>query len=351
MSSSIKDRVDEEEKPASHTNFWARATRVFTRSSASWIFVVLIILVAVFAVATPPGTFFAFQNLLYVLSDSAALLILAAGATIVIISDGLDLSAGSVMTFAAVSGNIVMANMSQQGTTTVWPAIIVGTLVALVAGAAWGALNGVLIAYAKLPPFIVTLGSLGAALGAARLLSGGTTASGAPAELQNNIGLTSVWGIPTPFIIAAVVVALLGFMLSYSRFGERIYVTGSSSEAAVRAGLGVKNIQVRVYLLSGLLAGLAGVLDLARFSVATVATGHTTELIAAVAAAVIGGASLYGGVGSMVGTVIGVFIPVVLASGFLIMGIERFWQDVAVGIVLIAAVAFDQWRRGREMRL
>jgi ribose transport system permease protein len=210
--------------------------------------------------------------------------------------------------------------------------------------------NGWLIAFVRLPPFVVTLGSLGAALGAARLLSGGSNVSGTPPELQEQVGLATVFGIPVPFIVAVGLVLVCGFLLSRTRWGERTYLIGSNEAAASRGGIPVARHTLSLYVLSGLLAACAGALELSRFGVASVSTGHTTELIAALAAVVIGGASLTGGVGTISGSVVGVLIPVVLANGLLIGGVERFWQDVVVGIILVAAVWFDQWRSARDTR-
>ena len=157
-------------------------------------------------------------------------------------------------------------------------------------------------------------------------------------------------GVPVPFLIAAVLVVACGFLLARTRCGEHNYLIGSNEEAARRGGIAIRRHLFLLYVLSGALAGCAGLLEVARFAVASVSTGHTTELIAALAAVVIGGASLTGGVGIMSATVVGVFIPVVLANGLLIGGVERFWQDVVVGVILVAAVWFDQWRRAQEAR-
>src|SRR5262249_27874558 len=133
-------------------------------------------------------------------------------------------------------------------------------------------------------------------------------------------------------------------------FGERTYLAGSNAEAARRAGIRVGFLQLRLYLLSGALAGTAGIVDFARFNTVDITTGHTQTLIASIAAVIIGGASLLGGVGTMAGTVVAVFIPVVLNNGLIIRGTQPFWQDIAVGVILVAAVAFDQWRRSAASR-
>jgi ribose transport system permease protein len=316
------------------------------RSSVFWILLVLLVELVTFSLILPSGTFLSTFNAQTIAADAAVLLILAAGATMVIIAGGLDLSIGSVMALAAVVAALVMKDVGGSEAT----AIIVGVGAGMGVAIGWGCVNGLLVAVVNVPPFIVTLGSLGAALGVARLLSNGTTVGGTPPAFAGDIGQAQVLGVPVPFLIGCAAMALVGIVLHQTRFGEHTYLIGSNDEAARRGGVHVKRHLVVLYVLSGALAGLAGIVDLARFDNASVSTGHVTELIAAIAAVVIGGASLFGGVGVMAGTAIGVFIPVVLANGLLIGGVERFWQDILIGIILVAAVAFDQWRRAQELK-
>jgi ribose transport system permease protein len=318
--------------------------RAVARSSFFWILTVLIALTITFSIITPSGTFLSFFNLQSILADASVLLILAAAATLVIVSGGLDLSIGSVLTFSAVVGVLVMKEI---GLDAGWGSILLGAAAAVGAGVAWGLLNGALIAYARLSPFVVTLGALGAALGAARLLVEGRSPSGTPPEFQDTVGLGEVVGLPVTFVIGGTVILWMGIVLAKTRFGEHVYLIGSNEEAARRGGIAVTRHKLVIYAISGGLAGVAGVVDVSRFDTASVATGHTLELIAAIAAVIIGGASLAGGVGSMAGTAVGVFIPVVLSNGFVILGVQRFWQDFVVGFILIAAVWFDQRRKER----
>jgi len=327
-----------------------RLVRAAPSSGVFWIFIVLVALIAAFAAILPADTFISTFNAQTVAGDASVILILAAGATLVIISGGLDLSIGSVMTFSAVASALVMKDIVTDAGDHQLVGALVGLGVGIASGVAWGAINGALIAFARLPPFVVTLGSLGAALGAARLLSGGANVSGAPPEVQERVGLATVAGVPVPFLIAVALVLVCGLLLARTRYGEHNYLIGSNEEAARRGGISIPRHLFLLYVVSGALSGCAGLIEVARFAVASVSTGHTTELIAALAAVVIGGASLTGGVGIMSGTVVGVFIPVVLANGLLIGGVERFWQDVVVGVILVAAVWFDQWRRAKEAR-
>jgi ribose transport system permease protein len=323
-----------------------RTLQTAVRSSAFWILLVLVVEIVGFAIVLPSGTFLSSFNAQTIAADAAVLLILASGATLVIITGGLDLSIGSVMALAAVVGANTMKDVGGSEATAILAGVGAGMAVAI----AWGCVNGILIAIVNVPPFIVTLGSLGAALGVARLLSEDTAVSGTPAAYSGDIGQGTWLGLPVPFVIGAVVMLIVGIVLHQTRFGEHTYLIGSNDEAARRGGIHVKRHLIALYTLSGALAGLAGLVDLARFDNASVSTGHVTELIAAIAAVVIGGASLFGGVGIMAGTAIGVFIPVVLANGLLIDGIERYWQDIIIGVILVAAVAFDQWRRVQELK-
>lgn len=309
-----------------------------------WITVALFAEIAVFAAWLPSGTFLSLFNIQTILGDLSVVLMMATAATLVILTGGIDLSLGSVLTLAGVCNARLMSAIapSSEGL-----AVVAGTLGGLGVGVICGSFNGYLIAYRKIPAFVVTLGMLSVALGIARLASGGVGISGAPAAVRV-IGQGYILGVPIAFLIALALVLFFSFIAEKTRFGEHTYFIGSSPEASTRGGINVPFHTMLIYIIASTLAGAAGVVDFARFEVASVSTGHTTELIAAIAAVVIGGGSLFGGVGSLRGTAVGVFIPVFLANGLLIGGIERFWQDVITGFILILAVGFDQWRRQAE---
>jgi ribose transport system permease protein len=317
--------------------------RTASQQTGFWILLVLLALIAIFAVVTPPGTFFTLFNLRTLLADSSLLLIIGAGALIAIVSGGIDLSAGSMM---ALGGAVGYLTMHSFGDDAGWFGICVGIAAGVGAAAAWGTLNGILIAYFNIPAFVVTLGSLGAALGVARLLlRGGAFATVGPPSFQKTLGVSTVLGVPTPFLIAIVVTIVVGVALAVTRFGEHVYLTGANEEGARRAGISIRRTHLLVYVLSGTLAGIAGMVNFARFNSVDIATGHTQALIGAIAAVIIGGASLTGGVGTMVGTVVAVCIPVVLNNGLIISGAPSFWQEIVVGAILVGAVGFDQRRR------
>jgi ribose transport system permease protein len=230
-----------------------------------------------------------------------------------------------------------------------WGAIAAGLVAGVVAGTAWGVLNGVLVTKARVPPLIVTLGTLGMALGSALLITGGIDVRGVPLRLTTTIGIGQLSGVPYVVIIAAAVTAVGAVTLSMTRFGRYTYAIGSNAEAARRAGINVDRHLIKVYALSGFLAGMAGMVSLARFSTTTIG-GHSTDNLAAIAAVVLGGTSLFGGIGTVLGTVVGVFIPAILQNGFVILGVQPFWQQVAVGAVLIIAVYIDQLKRRAQER-
>ncbi|CAN5453149.1 ABC transporter permease [soil metagenome] len=324
----------------------SRARRLrFLTDSTALIFLVLLALVAVFALLRPDA-FASVNNVRNIFIGAATLLVIAVGMTFVIVSAGIDLSVGSVLVFSSVISIKVMTALGNQG----WLVAIAGVAAGMAAGLAWGLLNGALIAKARIPALIVTLGTLGAALGLAQIITGGVNLRGVPVELTEALGFGRVAGIPWLVVVAAVVTAIGIVVLRFTRFGRYTYAVGSNPEAARRAGVKVERHLIKVYALTGMLSGLAGVMSLARFSSTNIG-GHLTDNLQAIAAVVIGGTSLFGGIGTVFGTVVGVFIPSVLQNGFVILRVQPFWQEVAVGVVLIAAVYIDQIKRRARERL
>lgn len=314
--------------------------RRFLAGSSTQIGLVLLGLIVVFSVLYP-DQFTSAANIRNIATDAAVLLVIATGMTYVIITAGIDLSVGGVLVFAGVVGAKAMNGVGGNG----WGVLILGLVVCLAAGFAWGALNGFLVAVAKIPALIVTLGTLGMSLGGALLITGGVDERSVPYKLVGDIGTGRFADqVPWLVIIAVVVAVVAGVILALTRFGRYTYAIGSNEEAVRRSGVSVNWHLIKVYAICGLLAGLAGYLSLARFGTTTVG-GHDTDNLNAIAAVVIGGTSLFGGVGTITGTTFGVFIPVVLLNGFVIAGVQPFWQQVAVGAVLIAAVYLDQLRR------
>ena len=342
MNTSQQESLPEDGPPASTLKLIA--SRAFTSQSA-WIALTLLAIVIVFS-ALQFQEFVSAENARNVFIDASILMVMAVGATFVIITAGIDLSVGSVLVFASVVAAKLMESVGGNG----WGAVLIGLVGALVAGAAWGALNGFLVAKAHVPSLIVTLGTLGMALGAALLLTNGFDLSVLPATLTNDIGDGRLFGqIPYLVIIAFAVALAGGIVLHKTRFGRHTYAIGSNVEAPRRAGINVDRHLITVYAFAGLLSGLAGFLSLALFA-GTSVSGHAFDNLQVITAVVLGGTSLFGGVGAMAGTAVGVFIPTVLNNGLVIVGVQPFWQQVAVGSILLVVVYLDQLRRRSQAR-
>jgi ribose transport system permease protein len=317
-----------------------------------WIALILVGLVAVFG-STAPG-FLTVSNLTNIVLNASEMLILASGMTFLLIAGVIDLSISSIVVFASVVGAEVMVNLAgtpQQIALLQYPglapALTLGIAACIGSGLVLGLVNGLLIVGLKIPPFIATLGTLGIVLGLAQVLTGGLNVANVPVPLQDNFGIGSAFGIvPWPIIVAAVVVAVMWIVLSRTRFGLRTYAIGANPEAARRAGIPVERHIVLLFALMGTLCSIAAVIDVARFDTATVLP-NSNLLLGAIAAVVIGGTSLYGGRGRMSGTIVGALIPTVLLNGYVILGIQPYWQNVSVGAVLILAVFIDLARRSR----
>lgn len=314
--------------------------RRLPRHQTFQIVAVLLIITAIFS-AIASHSFFTLFNLRNIAINTSTFAILGIGMTFVIITAGIDLSVGSLLIFSSVITSKVVIGMGGKG----WATTIVGTLAGVIIAALWGALNGWLISIAKVPPFIVTLGSLTSALGVSQIITGGIDLRGATPELVNNIGFGNIYGqIPALVVIALIFVILGGILLHKTKFGLMTYAVGSNAEACRRVGINVNRQLILVYSLMGFTAGIAGILSLAEYQQTTIA-GQSQTALTVVAGVVIGGTSLFGGYGTIFGTMIGLLIPIVLQTGFIIIGVVPFWQNVVVGIFLVAAVYVDNARR------
>jgi ribose transport system permease protein len=309
-----------------------------------WILGVLVVIVAAFSVAAGEK-FLSASNFSLISQNIAVWAVLGVGMTFVIITSGIDLSVGSVLVFSSVIAAKLMQAVGGDG----WSTALVGIIGALVSGIAWGTLNGFLIAKAKIPPLIVTLGALSVALGLAQVITGGIDIRSVPESMTDFNTYIKIVGIPALPFVALITVIIGGIVLHKTRFGRYTYAVGSNELGARRVGINVDRHLIMVYALSGSMAGLGAVLALAQFGTTTIA-GQSLTNLNVIAAVVIGGTSIFGGEGSIFGTVVGLFIPAVLQAGFVIVGVEAFWQGVAVGSVLVAAVFIDQSRRAAALR-
>ena len=299
---------------------------------------VLMILCIGFGIMT--DGFFTVQNLSIVTQQASINIVLAAGMTFVILTGGIDLSVGSVLSAAAVAA-LIASNIPGWGG--------LGVPAALLVGLGFGLINGALVAFLRLPPFIVTLGALTAVRGIARLMGNDTTIFN-PKLPFAFIGNGSILGVPWLVVIALAVVAGSWFILRRTVLGMRIYSVGGNPEAARLAGINVQAIELFVYATSGLLAGLGALMSAARLYAANgLQLGQSYELDA-IAAVILGGTSFVGGVGSIVGTLVGALIIAVLSNGLVLLGVSDIWQYIIKGLVIIGAVTLDRYRRRESAR-
>lgn len=310
------------------------------RLAQFWTLGVLVILIAAFGIAAPE--FISQAAWLATSVAATTVLLLAIGQTFVISTGGIDLSVGSVLSVSGMTGGYVMNQQVAEGSTG-WSVIVLGLACAIGTGLFAGLINGLVITRMNVSPLIATLGMLGAAGGVANLIGEGRQISGLPADLSA-IGFTNVAGwLPVPVLVALVVTIVGWYVLAKTRFGRRTLAIGSNSESVGRAGINVNNHLVRVYVLSGFFAAIAGFLVMSRLSAASPTAGTSSELMS-IAAVVIGGSSLFGGRSSIVGTLIGTFVIAVMQTGLIVAGVDPFWQVIAVGTILVLAVWADQQR-------
>lgn len=294
----------------------------------------LIILCIALFIATP--VFLTVPNIINIGIQAAVVAIMAFGMTFVIVTSGIDLSVGSVAALSAMVSAWMFSNVGLPG----WLTLIIGLLIGLLAGAA----SGLAIAYGKLPAFIATLAMMSVARGLTLVISGGTpvATSGAVNHLGADLG-----PIPVPVIMLALAGMVCWFILSRTVLGRSLYAIGGNEEAARLSGIPVRRILVAVYALAGLFAGLAGLVLAGRLSSAQPQAGLGYELDA-IAAVVIGGASLSGGSGKASGTFIGAVLLAVIRNGLNILNVSSFWQQVVIGCVIALAVGFDVFRSKKE---
>lgn len=287
----------------------------------------LILLCIALFIATPH--FLTVPNLINIGIQAATVAILAFGMTFVIVTAGIDLSVGSVAALGAMVSAYFFVDAGLPG----WLTLIAGLAMGLIAGA----ISGLAVAYGKLPAFIATLAMMSIARGVTLVISQGSPQPTAPAV--NWLGSTVV-GIPIPILMMALAGLLCWFILSRTVLGRSMYAIGGNMEAARLSGLPVKKILVSVYALSGLFAGLAGLVMAGRLASAQPQAGVGYELDA-IAAVVIGGASLAGGSGKATGTLVGAILLAVIRNGLNILNVSSFWQQIVIGCVIALAVGFD----------
>lgn len=317
----------------------SRATaglRSLFRNQGITMLLILVVMWVVLAFLSP--YFFTVDNLFEITLQTAVIAIIAVGETLVIISGGIDLSVGSVFACAAVVGGLVFTSTGN---------LLLALATTLGVGALLGLTNGLLISKVRVPPFIATLGMMGIARGLALIISSGIPIYG----LDDNfkfIGQGKFFDvIPVPTVIVLVVYAVAYGVMNYTRFGRFVYAIGSNAEAARLSGINVPLVIIGIYTISGLMSGLASTIEAGRLATIQPAGGNGYELLA-IGAVLIGGASTFGGEGSILATLIGALLVTTIRNGLNILGVNAFWQYVVNGVVIIAAVAIDQYRRRRS---
>jgi ribose transport system permease protein len=293
----------------------------------------LLLIVIVLTLLSPH--FLSWQNLINVLRQASIQFLLAAGLTLCVVAGGIDLSVGAVLGLSACVAAAVIVGGSP------W----LGVLAALAVGTACGLANGVIVAYLRIPAFIATYGMLWIAHGLAYVFMRGEVIHGFPPAFRV-IGAGYVGAVPTPILVMLAVLALLHVMLYRTRLGRALYAIGGNPAAARLSGMPVRRHLVTVYTLSGLLAAFAGLVVIARVNAADSGTGEDL-LLASIAAVVLGGSSLFGGQGGVVGTAVGSVILALVLNGMNLLDVKTFWQAFVLGAIVILSVLTDQLASGR----
>lgn len=317
-------------------------------------FFALIAIILIFSFLSQ--NYFSLPNFLIMTSQVAVFGLLAIGMLLVILSGGIDLSVGSTLALCGVFAGYLMQGVELEAFGVilylpVW-AVVVCTLAM---GAFVGIVNGVLVAYFKVPAFVATLGSLYVARGVALLMTNGLTfnnLSGNPEHGNTGfewLGFYRLWGIPISIFVLAAVAIAAHLLLSRTAFGRWLYSVGGNAKAAELSGVPVKNVLIWVYVLSGLCAAVAGLVLSSQLTSAGPTAGTTYELTA-IAAVVVGGASLMGGRGTVQGTLLGAFVIVFLGAGLVIVGVSSYWQTVFTGSVIVLAVMLNSIQYGGRGR-
>jgi ribose transport system permease protein len=315
---------------------WTRVLEVVLDNPALFMAGILLAMWAVLSRLSP--FFFSLDNLLEITIQAAVIAMIAVGQTFVILSGGIDLSVGAVLAATAVVASLAMdAGYGLAG----------GIAAGLLCGAVFGAANGIVVGKLGIPPFIATLGMMGIARGSALIVTGGIPVFNLAPGFEL-LGQGRVGGVlPVPTLTTFVSYVLGYLILSRTRLGRYTYSIGSSLQATVFSGVNVPRYLILIYTVSGLTTAIAGLTEASRIGSGQPAGGSGYELDS-IAAVVIGGTSLFGGEGNLFASLVGALIIATLRNGLNVLGVYAFWQQVAIGAILIAAVYLDRWRRRRR---
>lgn len=307
-------------------------------ATPAWTRLLALVLLCVVVAITAP-VFLRTQNIVNMIRQASLLLIMAIGMTTVVLTGGIDLSMGSVLTLSSVVGATVLKIEGLP----VWVGIAAG----LAVGLACGVVNGMMVAWIKLPPFIATYGMMWIAQGLAFIVLQGNIITGLPKEFLF-FGGGDLFAVPTPILLMLGILTLVHILLNETVWGAHVYAVGGNIEAARRAGIDVAGTLVRAYAVSGLLAAFAGLIFVARLNAAEAGTGEPL-LLQVVAMVCIGGVSLFGGEGSVLGSILGALIVTVIGNAMNLWGVSTNWQPLVIGGLIIIAVLVDvstrRWRK------
>lgn len=312
---------------------WPRIKAFALRYS---MFLVMLLVIAYFSYRSL--RFSTLDNLQTILIAAAPFALIALGQTLVILTGGIDLSVGSVIAVAGMTGALVAKTYPGQ--------IVLPIIAAVLIGLVTGSINGLLVSRLGVPPFIATLGMLTAASGFAFVIGGGAPINGLPANF-GTIANAKILGLQIPVWVMIIGIVVLAVVMRRTSYGMRVYAVGGNRMASEIAGVNARNVLFSVYAISGALAGLSGIMLASRVISGAPNLGQGYELDA-IAAVVIGGASLMGGRGTVIGTVLGLLLIQTLNNGLDILTVPAYWQDVIKGILIVAAVAVDTWSTRRN---
>ncbi|MFJ2829398.1 ABC transporter permease [Streptomyces sp. NPDC087263] len=308
--------------------------RKFRLPDETGIFLVLLVVLAVLSILSP--SFGTVHNGLTLLLNGAVIAFLALGQTFVLLTGGIDLSTGANVAMTGVLAAVLM----QDGLP--WP---VAALLAVGAGLVLGVINGLIIHYVKVPPFIVTFSTQGVATAVPLIITGANSISVRQAGFSW-IGQGRVAGIPLPVIMLLVAAVAAGWFLTRTRLGVHVYASGGNKSAARLAGVDIRVVTILAYAVSGVCGGIAGLIATSRLMVGFPATGLGNELFFSIAAAVVGGVSLFGGMGTVAGAMIGAVLIASVSNGMNVLNVSSYWQSLVIGLIILLGVSFDTYRRG-----
>jgi ribose transport system permease protein len=314
-------------------------------TGGTWVLLLDAALILAFSMISAGHVFWSLQDFQALMLDGTETLLLAFGIAMFLGAGAIDISVGSNLVLSSVLGAEVITHVAGTANASgryphVLGTLLLGFLTCVAAGAVYGMVNGLIISYFRVNSLIATLGTAGVGTGIALLITGGNDIA-VPAFIQSHFGLYTVGPVPLPALVALAIGGILWAVLRTTRYGTRTLAIGSLRLAAERAGLRVQRHVFSLAVLCGLLAGLAGFVDLSHYASTTV-NGHTNDALAAITAVVIGGTRLEGGKISLPGALWGTCLSVLLDGGLVVIGVTAFWQLIAVGTVLIAAVCLDR---------